>query len=54
VGRVASVQVESETKAGGHAIFVGRVVTSHMHEGPGVRRLYTVGNGYRMDGVVPG
>lgn len=46
--------LESETKAGDHAIFVGRVVASHMHEDPNVRRLYTIGPAHEMAGVAPG
>ena len=46
--------LESETAAGDHAIFVGRVVAAHMHQDPKIRRLYTVGAGYEMGGVLPG
>ena len=46
--------LDSEAAAGDHAIFVGRVVAAHMHQEPNVRRLYTIGGGYEMGGVVPG
>ena len=35
--------LESELVTGDHAIFVGRVVATHMHEDPTVRRLYNLG-----------
>ena len=40
-------ELESETIAGDHIIFVGRVVESHMNTGP-KKRLYTVGSGHKM------
>jgi len=43
--------LESETKTGDHAIFVGRIVTAHMHDDPTVERLFTVGAGYEMRGL---
>ena len=46
--------LESEITASDHAIFTGRVVAAHMHQDPNVRRLYTIGGGYKMGGVVPG
>jgi flavin reductase (DIM6/NTAB) family NADH-FMN oxidoreductase RutF len=46
-------RLESEHEAGDHIIFVGRVVASHTHEKPAVRRLYSLGN-EQMGGVVPG
>lgn len=45
--------LESELPAGDHVIFVGRVVATHMHADPAVRRLYTLGN-EQFGGVVPG
>ncbi len=38
-------KLESELKTGDHVLFVGRVVASHIHEDPTVRRLYNFGNG---------
>lgn len=45
--------LESELTTGDHVIFVGRVVASHMHRDPAVRRLYTLGN-EQFGGVMPG
>jgi len=39
--------LESETTAGDHVIFVGRVVASHTNTEP-KKRLYTVGPGHKM------
>jgi flavin reductase (DIM6/NTAB) family NADH-FMN oxidoreductase RutF len=39
--------LESETEAGDHIIFVGKVVSSHMNTGP-KKRLYTVGPGHKL------
>ena len=36
--------LEHELVTGDHAIFVGRVVATHMHEDPAVRRLYNLEN----------
>ncbi len=46
--------LESETKSGDHAIFVGRIVAAHMHSDRTARRLYTVGPNHQMSGVIPG
>lgn len=45
--------LESELTSGDHVIFVGRVVASHMHRDPVVRRVYSLGN-EQFGGVVPG
>jgi flavin reductase (DIM6/NTAB) family NADH-FMN oxidoreductase RutF len=42
--------LESETVAGDHIIFVGKVVASHMNTEP-KNRLYTVGPGHKLDSV---
>lgn len=47
-------KVKSEHRTGDHVIFVGEVVATYVNEDPDVRRLYTVGAGYEMSGVVPG
>ena len=39
--------IESETVAGDHVIFVGRVVSSHINTEP-KKRLYTVGPGHKL------
>ncbi len=39
--------LESETEAGDHIIFVGRVVSSHTNTEP-KKRLYTVGPGHKL------
>ena len=39
--------LESQTPAGDHIIFVGRVVCSHINTEP-KKRLYTIGPGYKM------
>jgi len=39
--------LESETSAGDHIIFVGKVVASHVNTEP-KKRLYTVGPGHKM------
>jgi flavin reductase (DIM6/NTAB) family NADH-FMN oxidoreductase RutF len=39
--------LESETEAGDHIIFVGRVVCSHKNTDP-KKRLYTVGPGHKL------
>ena len=39
--------LESETVAGDHVIFVGRVVSSHINTEP-KKRLYTVGPGHKL------
>lgn len=36
-------ELESEHATGDHIIFVGRIVATHVHQDPGVRRLYTLG-----------
>jgi len=43
--------LESETIAGDHIIFVGRIVASHINTEP-KKRLYTVGPGHKL-GPVP-
>jgi len=40
-------ELESETPAGDHIIFVGRVVASHINAEP-KKRLYSVGPGHKM------
>jgi len=40
-------ELESETEAGDHIIFVGRVVSSHTNTEP-KRRLYTVAPGHKL------
>jgi len=40
-------ELESETEAGDHIIFLGRVVCSHVNTEP-KKRLYTVGPGHKM------
>lgn len=47
-------KLESELQTGDHVVFVGRVVASHVNRSSGLRRLYTVGEGFEMDGVIPG
>ena len=47
-------ELESDLATGDHVIFVGRVVASHVNEDEGVRRLYTLAQGYKMGGVLPG
>ncbi len=42
--------LESETIAGDHIIFVGKVVTSHVNTEP-KKRLYTVAPGHKLDKV---
>ena len=42
--------LESQTSAGDHIIFVGKVVASHINSEP-KRRLYTVGPGHKMGSV---
>lgn len=37
-------KLESEHETGDHIIFVGRVVAAHVHQDPGVRRLYALGH----------
>ena len=34
--------LDSETIAGDHTLFVGRIVATHMHADPDIRRLYAV------------
>ena len=41
------------TKPGNCPIVFGRVIAAHVHSSPAVKRLYTVGKGYRMAGVRP-
>jgi flavin reductase (DIM6/NTAB) family NADH-FMN oxidoreductase RutF len=43
-------ELESETKAGDHIIFVGRIVASHINAKP-KKRLYTVGPGHKLGAV---
>jgi flavin reductase (DIM6/NTAB) family NADH-FMN oxidoreductase RutF len=45
-------ELESETEAGDHVIFVSRVVASHMNNDAPPRRLYALGN-EQMGGVTP-
>jgi len=40
----------SETKAGDHVIFVGRIVVSHINTEP-KKRLYTIGTGHKLGPV---
>jgi len=42
--------LESETEAGDHIIFVGKVVCSHINTQP-KKRLYTVGPGHKLGSV---
>ena len=42
--------LESETPAGDHIIFVGKVVSSHVNTEP-KKRLYIVGPGHKLDSV---
>ena len=42
--------LESETEAGDHIIFVGKVVCSHINTEP-KKRLYTVGPGHKLGSV---
>jgi len=46
--------LDSELETGDHFLFVGRVVAAHVHEDDELRRLYTLGAGYAMGGVIPG
>ena len=39
--------LESETEAGDHIIFVGKIVTSHINTEP-KKRLYTIGPGHKL------
>lgn len=43
-------ELESETVAGDHIIFVGRVVCSHVNT-EAKKRLYTIGPGHELGGV---
>jgi len=43
-------QLESETVAGDHIIFVGRVVASHMNT-EAKKRLYSIAAGHKLGGV---
>jgi flavin reductase (DIM6/NTAB) family NADH-FMN oxidoreductase RutF len=43
-------ELESETTAGDHIIFVGRIVASHINTEP-KKRLYTVGPGHKLGSV---
>jgi len=43
-------ELESETIAGDHIIFVGRVVCSHINSEP-KKRLYTIGPGHNLGSV---
>lgn len=43
-------ELESETEAGDHIIFVGRVVSAHMNTEP-KKRLYTVAPGHKLGPV---
>jgi len=43
-------ELESETVAGDHIIFVGKIVCSHINTEP-KKRLYTVGPGHRLGAV---
>jgi flavin reductase (DIM6/NTAB) family NADH-FMN oxidoreductase RutF len=45
-------RLESELPTGDHIIFVGRVVASHVNKARDLRRLYTLGENYRMGGVI--
>ena len=42
----------SELETGDHFVFAGEIVASHVNEKP-LKRLYTVGEGYEMAGVLP-
>ncbi len=42
--------LESETEAGDHIVFVGRIVTSHINTEP-KKRLYTIGPGHKLGSV---
>ncbi len=42
--------LESETEAGDHIIFVGKVVASHINTEP-KKRLYTIGPGHKLGSV---
>ena len=42
--------LESETVAGDHIIFVGRIVTSHVNPEP-KERLYTIASGHKLGSV---
>ncbi len=44
--------LESETVAGDHIIFVGKVVAAHRNT-EGKKRLYTIGPGHKLGGVTP-
>ena len=46
--------LDGELESGDHAIFSGRVVQAHIHTKPDIRRLYTLGPGYDMGGVLRG
>ena len=43
-------RLESETVAGDHIIFVGRIVASHINTEP-KKRLYTLGPGHKLGAV---
>jgi flavin reductase (DIM6/NTAB) family NADH-FMN oxidoreductase RutF len=43
-------ELESQTEAGDHIIFVGKIVASHINTEP-KKRLYTVGPGHKLGGV---
>jgi len=42
--------LESETEAGDHIIFVGKIIASHTNTEP-KKRLYTVGSGHKLGSV---
>ena len=42
--------LESETNAGDHIIFVGKVVAAHVNTEP-KKRLYTIATGHKMGGI---
>ena len=44
-------ELESELQTGDHVLFVGKIVASHVHSDPNVRRLYTIGKGHSMGGI---
>jgi len=42
--------LESETTAGDHIIFIGKVVASHINTEP-KKRLYTIASGHKLGGI---
>ncbi|HHV94509.1 MAG TPA: flavin reductase family protein [Firmicutes bacterium] len=46
-------KLEAKLVTGDHMLYVGRIVASHVNADPSVKRLYTLGPGYKMGAVRP-